>query len=140
VIVNDYREILPDFGERLEAVLRRRGLAVERLPHFQVNERHNGISSAAGNYVNFLQVGRLVVVPAYGVPQDDLAWRTLERLLPGARVVPLRCEGLAREGGVLNCVSWGVRTRPPCSSPGDLGSAERPCDDAAEKPSAPHIL
>ena len=59
----------------------------------------------------FLRVGDLVVVPVYGAAQDDAACRKLEELLPGARIVPLRCEGLAREGGVLNCVSWTGRSR-----------------------------
>lgn len=108
VVVNDYREVDNGYGERLEAALCRHGLHVERLPHFRVEEQHDGIPSAVGNYVNFLRVGRLVVVPAYGVPKDDLACRTLERLLPGASGVPLRCEGLAREGGVLNCVAWTI--------------------------------
>ena len=110
VVVNDYREVDPGYGKRLEAALRRHGLAIERLPHFRVEEEHDGIPSAVGNYVNFLRVSSLVVVPAYGVMQDDLACRTLERLLPGATVVPLRCEELAREGGVLNCVAWTTRT------------------------------
>ena len=109
VVVNDDRESDPGYCGRREAVLRRHGLAVERLTYFQTDEEHDGLPSAAGCYVNFLRVGGLVVVPAYGVPQDDLACRTLERLLPGATVVPLRCEGLAREGGVLNCVAWTVR-------------------------------
>jgi agmatine/peptidylarginine deiminase len=109
VVLNDYREVEPGYGERLESALRRRGLAVEWLPYFRVDEEHDGIPSAAGCYLNFLRVGGLVVVPAFGVPQDDLACRTLERLLPGARVVSLRCEGLAHEGGVLNCVAWSMR-------------------------------
>jgi agmatine deiminase len=108
VVVNDYREAEPSYGRRLEAALRHRGLAVERLPHFRTDEVVDGIPSAAGNYANFLRVGRLVVVPAYGVRQDDLACRTLEKLLPEATIVPLRCEGLAREGGVLNCVAWTI--------------------------------
>jgi agmatine deiminase len=108
VVVNDYSEINPAYGERLEAALHRHGLAVERLPHFRVDEEQDGIPSAVGNYVNFLRVGRLVVVPSFGAPQDDLACRRLEHLLPGSRVVPLRCEGLAREGGVLNCVAWTI--------------------------------
>jgi agmatine deiminase len=108
VVVNDYRDIDPGYGERLETALCRQGLVVEHLPHFRVEEEHDGIPSAAGNYVNYLRVGRLVIVPAYGVTQDDLACKTLERLLPEARVVPLRCEGLAREGGVFNCVTWTI--------------------------------
>lgn len=115
VVVNDFSEVDPGYGGRLETTLRRHGLAVELLPHFRVEEEDDGIPSAVGNYVNFLRVGRLVVVPVYGVPQDDLACKTLERLLPRASVVPLRCEGLAREGGVLNCVAW--TTRSPESGP-----------------------
>lgn len=109
-VVNDYREVDPGFGERLESVLRRHGITVERLPHFRVEEEHDGIPSVVGNYANYLRIGKLVIIPAYGVPQDDLACRTLERLLPGASVVPLRCEELAKEGGVLNCVGWTVRS------------------------------
>ncbi len=113
VVVNDYREVDPGYGDRLEATLHRHGLAVERLPHFRVAEEHDGIPSVVGNYMNFLRVGPLVVVPGYGVKQDDLACRTLERLLPGATVVPLRCEGLAGQGGALNCVAWTVRAAAP---------------------------
>lgn len=109
VVVNDYRGVDSRYGERLEAALRRHGLAVERIPYFCRDEGHDGIPSAAGCYANFLRVGPLVVVPAYGVPQDELACRTLERLIPGASVVPLECKGLAGEGGVLNCVAWCVR-------------------------------
>ncbi len=115
VVVNDYTRVDPGYGDRLEGALRRHGFAIERLPHFRVEEEHDGIPSAVGNYANFLRVGSLVVLPAYGVAQDDLACRALERLLPGARVVSLRCEGLAREGGVLNCVAWTVRS--PVSGP-----------------------
>ncbi len=120
VVVNDYRELDRGYGARLEADLRRHGLTVERLPHFRTDEVVDGIPSAAGNYVNFLRVGKLVIVPAYGVPQDDLACETLELLLPGARVMPLRCGDLAREGGVLNCVAWAIRTEPTRSSPARL--------------------
>jgi agmatine deiminase len=117
VVVNDYSRVDPRYGprygEQLEEVLKRYRLAVERLPYAPTDEVHDGVPSATGCYVNYLRVGRLVVVPAFDMRQDDLACRTLEQLLPGATVVPLRCEGLAREGGVLNCVAWTVRTRRP---------------------------
>jgi agmatine deiminase len=114
VLVNDYSKLEPRYEEKLKGVWQRHKLTVERLPYFWTDEKRDGIYSAVGNYVNFLRIGRLVVVPAYGVPQDDLACRALERLLPGASVVPLRCEELARDGGVLNCVSWTIKVGRTC--------------------------
>lgn len=48
VVLNDYREVDPSYGERLESALRRGGLVIERLPHFCVDEERDGIPSAAG--------------------------------------------------------------------------------------------
>ena len=110
VVVNDYPRVDSGYSRRLEAALRRHELAIERLPHFQSDDRHDGIPSAAGCYINYLRIGRLVIVPAFGVREDELACKTLEKLLTEVKVMPLRCEELAWEGGVLNCVSWSVRT------------------------------
>jgi agmatine deiminase len=110
VVIHDHRNVNPNYGERLAALLRRHGFRVKELPYFCTDEVVDGIPSAVGNYVNFLRVEGLIVVPAYGVPEDEIAARKLESLLPDTRIVPLRCERLARKGGVLNCVSWTIRT------------------------------
>ena len=59
--------------------------------------------------MNFLRVGRLVILPAHGLPEDDEAAEVLQSLLPGATVVSLDCKELAREGGCWNCASWTVK-------------------------------
>jgi agmatine deiminase len=67
------------------------------------------ISSAVGNYVNYLRLGSLVLLPTYGCHDDEKATATLERVLPkGSAIIPIRSSKLANEGGVLNCVSWTV--------------------------------
>lgn len=109
VVVNDYSNIDPAYGARLQATLLRHHLHVDVLPYFVEKRSKDGIGSAVGNYVNFLRVGNLIVVPAYGVPQDNQACRRLESLCPQATVVPLLCVDLARDGGVLNCISWTIK-------------------------------
>lgn len=111
VVVNDYSRIDPDYGERLQKTLAKHGLRWEIMPYFQEADFPKGIPSAVGNYTNFLRVGDLIVVPTYGDSADDEAIRTLERLLPTATVYPLDSRVLAREGGVLNCVSWTIKKR-----------------------------
>jgi agmatine deiminase len=109
VATNDYTSVDPDYGRRLRHIWARHHLQVVRLPYFIENRQYDGIDSAVGNYVNFLRIGNLVLVPAYGVPQDEQACRTLEAACPELTIVPVPCVDLARQGGVLNCISWTAR-------------------------------
>lgn len=109
VVISDYRSVAPRLAERLEKVLMAHGLSFVRLPYVPELRRRNGIPSAVGNYVNFLRVGNLILVPAYGLPEDKVAGDILAKLLPYCRVVSLSCRSLAEEGGVLNCVSWTIQ-------------------------------
>lgn len=109
VAVNDYSECHPRFGERLERVLTRNQLRVVRFPYHPSHEAKDGIESAVGNYVNFLRVRGLTIVPSYGASEDGAALNLLTELLPQDQVMSLPCRELAQEGGVLNCVSWTIR-------------------------------
>jgi agmatine deiminase len=108
-VINDYSAVSRAYGKSLRAVLKRHRLEHETVPYFIEDRETDGIPSAMGCYVNFLRVGQLLIVPAYGAPADDEAVRKLEVLCPGALVVPLRCVRLARRGGVLHCASWNLR-------------------------------
>ena len=109
VVVNDYSGVAPSYGKRLTSILRRTGLEWVVLP-YQPRDDGGEIPSAVGCYANFLRVRGLIVVPSFGRPEDDLACRVIEDNTSGLAVVPLECSGLAREGGVLNCVTWTVST------------------------------
>lgn len=109
VVVNDYTKVDPRYGRRLERALTQHGLVIHRLPYRPDKRSRRKIPPATGNYVNFLCVGNLVVVPAHGLPEDDEAVGVLRRLLPKATVVSLDCQEIARDGGCWNCVSWAVK-------------------------------
>lgn len=111
VVVNDYSKTDPAYGKRLCAALSKYGLTVETIPYFREDRSEDGIPSARGNYVNFLRIGNLIVMPAYGNRTDDEACKAMERLCPKASVVPLNCVNLSRKGGVLNCVAWTMNRR-----------------------------
>ena len=69
----------------------------------------DGINSAEGVYINFLQVRGVVFVPVYDRPQDNEATTLLNRMFPGSQIVPVSSKELATGGGGLNCVSWNIR-------------------------------
>lgn len=111
VLINDYSTVDPDYGNTLFRVLKAHRLHVEVIP-YSVEEGlpRNGIGSAIGNHVNFLRIGNLMIVPVYGLRQDEEVLRKMESFLPEVSIAPLPSSELAREGGVLNCACWSVRT------------------------------
>ena len=109
VVLNDYSGIYPGLSDRLTSSLKRHGLQVALLPYQPEQQKTDGIDSAAGNYVNFLRVGSVFIVPSYGTPADAEGILRLQRLCPQAVVTSIPSLHLAREGGVLQCVTWTIR-------------------------------
>lgn len=72
-------------------------------------EMNEGIPSAVGNMLNFLQIRKTLFVPSYGLQGEGPVFDNLRRSLPEFRIVPIpHCLPLARLGGVLHCISWQV--------------------------------
>jgi agmatine/peptidylarginine deiminase len=59
-------------------------------------------------YINFLQVGSLVLVPQLGIPEDEQALEQIGIALPGCKVVGIPALEAVRRGGALNCISWNI--------------------------------
>jgi agmatine deiminase len=109
VVASDFRGLDPGYRGVLRRRLKRAGLEVIEVPYRPDSGSSREMPSAVGNYLNFLRVGRLVVVPAYGLPEDEIARTTLAEAHPGVVIEALSCQEHAAEGGVLNCSTWSVR-------------------------------
>ena len=60
-------------------------------------------------YINFLQVGQLVLVPQLGTEEDGQALEQIEKALPGGEVIGIPALEAVRRGGALNCISWNIK-------------------------------
>jgi len=60
-------------------------------------------------YVNFLQVGKLVLVPQLGIPEDEQALEQIASAMPDCEVVGIPALEAVRRGGALNCISWNIK-------------------------------
>lgn len=58
-------------------------------------------------YANFLIVNEGVLVPTYGVSQDETALAILQRIFPERTVIGVDCRVLIEQHGSLHCVSMG---------------------------------
>ncbi len=107
VLVNDYTTIDPTFEERLRRSLS--GFTLVSFPYCPTGEVINGMESAEGVYINFLQINDVILLPAFGLRTDGKALSIVKQLFPGVRVLTVRSNDLAREGGLLNCVTWNIK-------------------------------
>jgi len=57
------------------------------------------------SYVNFYVANTTVIVPAYGVPNDEPARAALARLFPTRRAVSVPAKDLLEGGGAFHCIS-----------------------------------
>ncbi len=60
-------------------------------------------------YINFLQIGSLVLVPQLGMPEDEQALEQINKALSDCEVVGVPAMEAVRRGGALNCISWNIK-------------------------------
>lgn len=56
-------------------------------------------------YANFLIVNGAVLLPVYGVPQDDEAHALLTQAFPGRTIVAVDCRAIIEQNGSLHCLT-----------------------------------
>ena len=97
--VEPSNEGLRENVRRMEAA----GLEVGYLP--TVGEFSTGVD---GSYANFLIVNDGVIVPQYGLPQDEQALLILQEAFSEKEIIPQDCRIIGLEGGGVHCLTQGL--------------------------------
>jgi agmatine deiminase len=105
VYVSDLSSVCPRYFPKLYSALTQAELTPILIP-YSSPKKYDRVD-ATGTYVNYLQVGKFVFYPVFGTKADASASRVFSRLF-GSDAVPVRVGRLAREGGVLNCITWNI--------------------------------
>ena len=103
MLITNYEDFSPYYFRRFRKTL---GEHFEVIP-LKYEMRRNHKRSWA--YINFLQVGQLVLVPQLGIPEDEQAIEQISRVLPECEVVGIPSLEAVRKGGALNCISWSIK-------------------------------
>lgn len=105
VVLNDFSRIIPARLDRhIRNCLQNAGLSVITVPNnLHLNRSANDIT---GDYINFLEVGNLIVLPSYGTSLNEEVAAQYRELFPERCIEQLNVAGLTSLGGELNCVSW----------------------------------
>jgi agmatine deiminase len=94
------------FKKKFYKALKGQGVWPSFIPYNPYNNK--GYLDATGVYINYLQIGKLVIYPIYGLKEDDLAEKWFTSFF-GSNAMPIKANAIAREGGVLNCVTWNIK-------------------------------
>jgi len=116
ILVNDYYGFDVEFRKKLKNVFRKHKLHPVTFPYYPQDIKNElDDYTALGCYINFMHIGNKIILPEFGISQDRKAIQKAKKILneywKGIVIETVNCHKIAWEGGVLNCVGWGVKKK-----------------------------
>ncbi len=104
VLMTNYEQFDADMAKKFRQVLDE---------HFDVVRLKYDVEHLDKNswaYINYLSIGKHVLVPQLGIHEDQQALQQIQNYLPECNVigVPDAMEAVEK-GGALNCISWNIK-------------------------------
>lgn len=66
-------------------------------------------SSYSWAYINYLQVGKFILLPALGIPEDMQAYEQFTTIFSDYQIEQVNVAEIIKLGGALNCISWNIK-------------------------------
>lgn len=107
VIVNNLDQDFKYMKDAIVKALEKANLKYINFPWFEYKIKGNN-DHAIGIYLNYLEVGNLIVMPVFGVPgnKDAEALAKLKEIFPNKIIETIDYNDVALTGGILNCTTW----------------------------------
>jgi agmatine/peptidylarginine deiminase len=61
------------------------------------------------SYINYLQVGSFILLPAIGAAQDKQAHKQFSNIFNRHQIEQIDVTEIVKQGGALNCISWNIK-------------------------------
>jgi len=108
LLVNKFAQESDSWQKKLKYALDKTRLKIVQFPYIPSDENHEGEWTAKGCYINYAQIGKLIIFPQFNINEDGNALRKIKELYPEPEynVEPIDATLVAKEGGVLNCLTW----------------------------------
>lgn len=100
IVIGNASPYKSGYEQKVKTALKKGGLSVIDFPYFD----SKGIS-AVGSYLNFLETEKYIFLPVFGDALDETALKCAREIF-NKKIIPVNINGIAEEGGGLNCISW----------------------------------
>lgn len=99
------------WSKGMRKVISDKGLKYINMPIFEYKEKEYP-DSAIGCYMNYLEIGDLIVFPIFEVTgnKDKEAVDLVTKLYPNKTIETININPVARKGGLMNCLTWNIKT------------------------------
>lgn len=110
VLVNNLDQDFKYMKDAIIKVLGKANLKFINFPWFKHKIKGNN-EHAIGIYLNYLEVGNLIIMPIFGVAgnKDKEALAKLKEVFPHKVIEAIDYNDIALNGGALNCTTWVMR-------------------------------
>ena len=101
--MTNYAQFDSDMAARFRRILKAHFTNVLELS-FRASKPHKH----SWAYINWLQTEKVLILPKFGIPEDQEAYEQISRLMPqyDGRIEMVDATDLIRYEGCLNCASW----------------------------------
>ena len=110
LLVADYSNESNSWRKKMDKALEKTGLNIIPFPSEVVEEKNEDSDyTAKGIYINFAQIGNIILFPQFKLDSDGIALEKTKKLYPKCKVIPVNSNEIANDGGVLNCITWNIK-------------------------------
>ncbi len=106
LLINDYKNESTRFRKAFEKAIHKIGIEHIVIPYNPYQNENN--NQANGAYINYLQMEDVVIVPVFGLKEDEEVIKRFEQIFNGSTILAINANEIAKDGGVLNCISWNI--------------------------------
>lgn len=114
VLINDYSKTTQSesWQKKFKKVLDDNKLNCFTIPYLEeVRKNDEGVTPATGCYMNFLEINNKIFLPKFNISEDSSAVKIFNESIE-KKIIPVEnCEIVAERGGILNCITWNIKTR-----------------------------
>ena len=105
VLMSNHRDFHPKEAEEMRRRLEDAGFDVTEML-FDVPKPDRNYNWA---YINYLRVGKKIIVPTFGIPEDEQALKYIKEANPLCTIRSIRMRDIVSYGGALHCITWNIR-------------------------------
>lgn len=106
VLINDYSKENSRFRNRIKSTIQNAGLNFIEIPYLPYSNKSE--MDAKGIYINYLQMQSTLLIPVFGIKEDEAVAKQFESIFKGYSIATVASNDVAKDGGILNCISWNI--------------------------------